>query len=139
MSAQYPASTLNFLKDYTLTLNEQWYCGYDQQGYSWQEPELSEKRKQGLIVKECNAEIVFFKRSLIGYIQENFDGSWFARSPYLPVGGDGVEIAGFMNKFYAVRYLHYIALARYPDSIEKLPKSICLPWEQEQHEEDNSS
>lgn len=132
MPSQYPACTWDFLKDYTFTLNEEWYCGYDQQGYPWQEPELSEKRIQGLIIKECNAETVFFKRSLIGYIQETFDGSWLACSPYLPVGGDGVEISGFMNKFYAVRYLHHIALAQYPDSIEKFPKSIYLPWEQDE-------
>lgn len=104
-------------------------CGYDRQGIAWRGKELAERRMKGLIVKECPCKHVFLKNlgSLLGYIQECFDGTWLAHSVYYPPNMDGMAVAGFINEFYAVRYLHQIAFATYPQEVGYPP---CLPWQQ---------
>lgn len=111
------------LRNYRFTIGMP--CGYDQQGNTWEELELAEMRKKGLIVKEYFQKVVFFENTLLGYIQECLDGTWLAHSSYNE-GTRDIEIFGFLNEFYAVRYLHQVVKKLYPNEIGDFP---CLPWE----------
>ncbi|MBH8563515.1 hypothetical protein I8748_15190 [Nostoc sp. CENA67] len=115
------------LKDYTFTLGKELSCGYDEQGRKWEEPELTEIRKKALIVKECPRKDVFFENIVLGYIQKCLDDTWLAHSPYTSPNMD-MDICGFIDEFYAVRYLHQVIKSVYPDEIRDVPR---LPWKQE--------
>lgn len=100
-------------------------CGYDQQGNSWWGEELQARRAQGLIIKECPEKTVFVvgeKGCLLGYIRECFDDTWLASTCYFPCI---VEVSGLKNEFYAVRYLHQVLEAAFPnieyDPVPALP------------------
>ncbi len=123
---KYYTFILTSLRNYTFTIGMS--CGYDQQGNAWEELELTEMRKKGLIVKEYFQKHVFFQNTLLGYIRECLDDTWLAHSPYNEPTRD-IEIFGFLNEFYAVRYLHQVVKTLYPDEIGDFP---CLPWETEQ-------
>ncbi|NJR19364.1 MAG: hypothetical protein HC785_29260 [Calothrix sp. CSU_2_0] len=101
-------------------------CGYDHQGNDWKEPELTSMRKRGLIVKEYPYKTILFENILLGYVHECLDDTWSAHSPYNALSVGDMEISGFINEFYAVRYLHQVIKANYPEEIGDLP---CLPWE----------
>ncbi len=125
--------TLKSLINYTFTVSMS--CGYDQQGRSWKEPELTSMRKKGLIVKEYPYKTVFFENILLGCIKECLDGTWSAHSPYNALSVGDIEISGFIDEFYAVRYLHQVIKANYPDEIGDFP---CLAWEQEKPQADGN-
>lgn len=96
-------------------------------------------RQQGLIVKECPEKIVIVgeQGSLLGYIRESLDDTWLAHSSYFFGDMDVVEVNGFKDEFYAVRYLHQVMIAAFPniehDPVPDLPQQHgkCI---QEQHE-----
>lgn len=135
MDFEYHDFNSNLLQAYFFDLSKdnEIACGYDRQGLAWRGQELAEMRMKGLIVKECPCKHVFLKnlKSLLGYIQECFDGTWLAHSVYYPPNMDGMEVTGFINEFYAVRYLHQVAFAKYPQELGDPP---CLPWEQAEKE-----
>jgi hypothetical protein len=88
-------------------------------------------REQGLIIKEYPEKTVVVgeKGSLLGYIRECFDGTWLAHSSYFFGYMDIVEVSGFKNEFYAVRYLHQVMVAAFPDTAyAPVPD---LPWQSE--------
>ncbi|MDZ8134051.1 MAG: hypothetical protein RM049_01965 [Nostoc sp. DedQUE04] len=104
-------------------------CGYDRQGHSWRGEELLAMREQGLIIKECPEKTVVVgdKVSLLGYIRECLDGTWLAHSCYSFGHMDMVEVSGFKKEFYAVRYLHQVMDAAFPDTAyDPIPE---LPWQ----------
>lgn len=108
-------------------------CGYDQQGHSWRGEDLLAMRQQGLIIKDCPEKTVVVgeKKSLLGYIQESFDSTWLAHSCYFWGDMDIVDVNGFKNEFYAVRYLHQVMAAAFPNiKYDPIPD---LPWEQEKN------
>lgn len=109
------------LEGYTFTLSEVMSYGYDQQENIWQGDELIEKCKKGLIIKEFSQKVVFFERILLGCIQECPDSTWLAHSPYTTPILD-FNILGFLNEFYAIRYLHQIIKANYPAQIGDIPQ-----------------
>ena len=120
--------SLESLKDYFFELDEEKFCGYDEQGKEWYGEELIEKSRQGLIVKESPSQMVFHRKrgGLLGYIHETFDGSWWAYSPYYPPRMSWIDVFGFRNEFYAVRYLHQVSNSQFPDNPQEIP---CLPEE----------
>jgi hypothetical protein len=123
------------LKNYTFEIKEELSYGYDQQGHMKQGAELAEQRKQGLIIKECPYKLVFLDNALIGHIQQTIDATWIAHSLFYPPEMSDMEVCGFANEFYAALYLHYIALSKYPESVEEIPR---LPWEREKTEGDEN-
>jgi hypothetical protein len=120
MSASYkfPSSDL---QRYTFTLSDITAYGYDQQRVIWQGSELEELRNQGLIVKECPRMNVFFEDILLGSVQECLNGTWLAHSPYTTPDLD-LNVLGFANEFYAIRFLHQIIKTKYPDEIDDIPQ-----------------
>lgn len=123
---------LESLKNYQFIIGMP--CGYDQQGNAWEELGLTKMRKKGLIVKEYSQKNVFFENTLLGYIQECLDGTWLAHSAYNEPITD-IEIFGFINEFYAVRYLHQFIKQVYPNEIGDFP---LLPWESNQRSSTNT-
>lgn len=103
-------------------------CGYDQQGHSWRGAELGAMRHKVLIIKECPEKTILLGEMghLLGYIRECFDCTWLASSCYFV---DILEVSGFKNEFYAVRYLHQVMEAVFPN-IEYDPVPT-LPWRNE--------
>jgi hypothetical protein len=124
--------TINFvfesLDDYTFPLSKSSY-GYDREGFIWKDSELIEKQEKGLICTANPRQDVFFENILLGYIQECLDGTWLGHSPYNAFNLGDVAIFGFVNKFYAVRYLHQITKILYPDEIGDF---LYVPWEDKQ-------
>ncbi|MBE9115243.1 hypothetical protein IQ249_04945 [Lusitaniella coriacea LEGE 07157] len=130
--------TLEVLKNYKYDLIEECYCGYDNQGnIFWEGSNLSEIKNKGLIVKECPSKYAYFEHPTLngiplGQVQGNFDSTWFAHSIVHVENKYMGEVAGFIDEFYAVRFLHQIAItqAKYPEKQENdfsmLPH---LPWE----------
>lgn len=119
------------LENYTFTLTQELECGYDREGVIRQEPELAEMRKKGLIITASPRESVFFENILLGYLQECLDGTWLAHSPYNAFDLGDTAVFGFINKFYAVRYLHLVVKVQYPDEIGDV---LYVPWENKEDE-----
>ncbi|MEG4312217.1 hypothetical protein QUB36_28675 [Microcoleus sp. AT8-B1] len=119
------------LENYTFTLTQELDCGYDREGVIRQEPELAEMRKKGLIITAIPRERVFFENILLGYLQECLDGTWLAHSPYNAFDLGDTAVFGFINKFYAVRYLHLVVKVQYPDEIGDI---LYVPWENKEDE-----
>lgn len=123
--------TPDSLEDYTFTLAQELDCEYDREGFVVQEPEVAEMRKKGLIITADSRQCVFFENILLGYLQECLDGTWLAHSPYNAFDLGDTAVFGFINKFYAVRYLHQIVKVQYPDEIGDF---LYLPWEDKELE-----
>lgn len=92
-------------------------CGYDLQGKMVRGEEFLAQRKRGTIVKECPEKTVILgqKGHLLGYVRETFDGTWLAHRCYFSASLDFIEVNGFRNEFYAIRYLHEIMDSVFPD------------------------
>jgi len=119
------------LEDYTFTLTQELSCGYDREGVMRQGSELTEMCKKGLIITSSPRESVFFENILLGYIQECLDGTWLAHSCYNAFDLGDTAVFGFVNKFYAVRYLHQVVKSQYQDEIGDF---LYLPWEDKELE-----
>lgn len=90
-------------------------------------------REQGLIIKECPEKTVVMgdKKALLGYIRECFDSTWLAHSSYFFGDMGIVEVGGFKDEFYAVRYLHEVMEAAFPNIVyDPVPD---LPWKDEKY------
>ena len=85
--------------------------GWDTHGNVYHLSELEDKKKEGIIIKECHRKLVFLKEeqkeysyhpscAFLGYIQENMDGNWIAYSINFCV-----DVTGFAAEVYAVKYL----------------------------------
>ena len=112
--------------NYRFDVREELSYGYDKQGHLWRGKEFTKLWQQGLIIKECLYQDVFLDNALIGYMQQEKDGTWLAHSLFYPKEMSDMGVSGFVNEFYAALYLHQIALSQYPESVEEIP---CLPWE----------
>lgn len=110
---------------YNFSINRDLSYGYDRKGVIWQEPELTEMRKTGAIVKEYPYKVIFFEKGLLGCIQECLDGSWLAGTAYFE---PPLEILGFINQFYAVRFMQQVMEEKYPQEVSDVPS---LPSEPE--------
>lgn len=124
-SVEYHTFSRKYLENYTFTLHEELSCGYDREGCAYEESEFTKMQTKGLIVKECSYKSVYFERILLGYIQECFDGTWLAHSPYEFLIKESREVFGFLDEFYAVRFLHQVIKAQYFEEIGDAPD---LPW-----------
>ncbi|WP_377479963.1 MAG: hypothetical protein P2A85_11505 [Microcoleus anatoxicus] len=123
--------TPDSLENYTFTLSQKLDCGYDRQGLVWQGLEVEEMRKKGLIITADSRQGVFFENMLLGYLQECLDGTWLAQSCYNAFDLGDTAVFGFVNKFYAVRYLHQVVKAKYPNEIGDF---LYVPWENKEDE-----
>ena len=113
----FPACELDYIDEYK--------TGYDKQGREWKGTKLLNLRQQDKITKEFVENSVFLHGGvLLGYIRECPDSTWLAHSCYLE-SMDYVELYGFKNKFYAVRYLHEIIIKCFPSEVY-LPLPIPL-------------
>ncbi|MEZ2277232.1 MAG: hypothetical protein ACBR12_09985 [Microcoleus sp.] len=124
-------STPDSLEDYTFTFTQELDCEYDREGLVVQEPEVAEMRKKGLIITADSRQCVFFENILLGYLQQCLDGTWLAHSPYNAFDLGDTAVFGFINKFYAVRYLHLVVKVQYPDEIGDI---LYVPWENKEDE-----
>jgi len=124
-------STPDSLEDYTFTLTQELDCEYDREGLVVQGPDVAEMRKKGLIITADSRQSVFFENILLGYLQQCLDGTWLAHSPYNAFDLGDTAVFGFINKFYAVRYLHLAVKVQYPDEIGDF---LYLPWEDKESE-----
>jgi hypothetical protein len=113
------------LEKYSFSINRDLSYGYDRKGVIWQEPELTEMQKKGAILKEYPYKVILGKGGFLGCIQECLDGSWLASTVYFePI----IETLGFINQFYAVRFLHQTINVKYPQAFGNVP---FLPSEPE--------
>ena len=113
------------LEKYSFSIDRDLSYGYDRKGVIWQEPELTEMQKKGAIVKEYPYKVILGKGGFLGCIQECLDGSWLASTVYFePI----IETLGFINQFYAVRFLHQTINVKYPQTVDDVP---FLPSEPE--------
>lgn len=126
METNYQSFSSACLEKYKFTICEEKSYGYDQDGNTWQGLELKERCLQATIKREFPWKNVFFDNALIGCIQEITDGTWLALSPFYPPEMLGMQVYGFSDEFYAIRYLHQIVLAYYEECIEGVSQ---LPWE----------
>ncbi len=112
------------LEKYTFYINRDLSYGYDRKGVIWQEPELTEMQKKGAIVKEYPYKTVISceERAILGYIQECLDGSWLASTAYFEQ-----ETLGFINQFYAVRFLQQVMEEKYPQEVSDVPSLPSQP------------
>ncbi|AUT03956.1 hypothetical protein CLI64_28210 [Nostoc sp. CENA543] len=132
MSYDFQAFSCPSLSNYKVSTSTWEYpdriCGYDQQGHSWRGTELVAIRQKGLIIKECAEKTILLGEMghLLGYIRECFDCTWLASSCYF---ADILEISGFKSEFYAVRYLHQVMEAAFPNIKYAPVPPLC--WENE--------
>lgn len=100
--------------------------GIDSRGIIYRGSRLMSMRGEGLIIREFRKKLVFAKTTLLyfGSIQETTDGNWFAHSPYNPHKMSLIQVSGFSNEFYAVRYLHQVgrSRSRYPEEWGEVPR-----------------
>jgi hypothetical protein len=72
---------------------------------------------KGIYIQELDAKV--------GCIQQVSDSLWMANSFYHPQNMSGLKVVGFLNEFYASRYLFQVAEVFFPDAVNDIPE---LPW-----------
>ena len=118
--------SLESLKKYTFTKSDEKIFGYDNNGKIIKKSDIEEAIINKKISKIFPRQYVYFADITLGYIQECPDGTWLAHSSYhIDSPLDGVEVFGFVNEFYAVRYLHSVLEAVFTEDVEVPPK---LDW-----------
>ncbi|MEG4169609.1 MULTISPECIES: hypothetical protein [unclassified Microcoleus] len=122
---EYHKLPIQNLEKYRFYIGRDLSYGYDRKGVIWQEPELTEMRKKGAIFKEYPYKVIVSEKALLGAIQECLDGSWLASTSYFE---PPLEILGFINQFYAVRFMHQVIKVQYPQAVGDVPS---LPSEPE--------